>query len=57
MSILGTIICFLAGYGLTVQITLEGILWLVFGTFLITPKTFLQAIVKLNEQRGKRHSK
>jgi hypothetical protein len=57
MTILGTIICFLAGYGLTVQITLEGILWLAFGAFLISPGTYLQAIVKLNEQRGKRHSK
>jgi len=57
MTILGTIICFLAGYGLTVQITLEGILWLAFGAFLVSPKTYLQAIVKLNEQRGKRHTK
>jgi hypothetical protein len=57
MNILGTIICFLAGYGLTVQITLEGILWLAFGAFLVSPKTYLQAIVKLNEQRGKRHTK
>ena len=57
MNILGIIISFLAWYGLTVEITLEGILWLAFGVFLISPKTYLQAIAKLNEQRRKRHTK
>jgi hypothetical protein len=53
MSVLGAIICFLAGYGLTVQITLEGILWLAFGVFLLSPATFFQAIAKIYEHKSK----
>ena len=57
MTILGTIICFLAGYGLTVQITLEGILWLLLGAFLISPSTLFQLVSAIYEQKRKRHTK
>jgi len=53
MTILGTIICFLAGYGLTVQITLEGILWLLLGAFLISPSTPFKIAAALYEQKRK----
>ena len=46
MRIIGGFICFLAFFGLSVQITLTGVLWMLFGIFLLVIPEVLEMFMR-----------
>lgn len=46
MKIIGGFICFLAFFGLSVQITLTGVLWMLFGIFLMAIPQVLEMFMR-----------
>jgi len=46
MKIIGGFICFLALYGFGVQITLTGVLWMLFGIFLMAIPEVLEMFMR-----------
>lgn len=46
MKLIGGLICFLAMYGFGVQVTLTGILWMLFGVALIVIPTVLEGFMR-----------
>jgi hypothetical protein len=46
MKIIGAFICFLAFFGLSVQITLTGVLWMLFGIFLMAIPVALEMFMR-----------
>ena len=46
MKLIGGLICFLAMYGFTVQVTGTGVLWMLFGVALIVIPTVLEGFMR-----------
>ena len=46
MKLIGGLICFLAIYGFGVQVTITGILWMLFGVALIVIPTVLEGFMR-----------
>jgi len=46
MKIIGGFICFLAFFGLSVQITFTGVLWMMFGIFLMAIPEVLEMFMR-----------